>query len=75
MGIGLVSGIGLFIIAQLKMSVPNGSGTGRIQNPFHFPEPFPDKQVIRGFSTIMLQRRGNEPKNFLTGICYSDFGR
>jgi hypothetical protein len=41
MDIGLVSGIGLFIIAQLKMSVPNGSGTGRIQDSLHLFEQFP----------------------------------
>jgi hypothetical protein len=35
MEIGLVSGIGLFIIAQLKAGGSNGSGTVRIQNPFH----------------------------------------
>jgi hypothetical protein len=41
MEIRLVSGIGLFIIAQLKTGVPNGSETGRIQNPFHLSEHFP----------------------------------
>jgi hypothetical protein len=49
MDMGLVSGIGHLVIAQLKTGVPNGSGTGRIHNLFHLFEPFPDKQVRRGF--------------------------